>query len=215
MPAVVSIIGSSGCGKTTLIEKLIQELKSRNYRVATVKHTPEGSTLDEPDKDTSRHLQAGSEAAIIYSGDKMLLLKPVTPEITLHEMVRILGEDCDIVLTEGFKQGDAPKIEVHRKDAGPHLQDIKRLVAIATDEPLETKTRQFSLDDIKALADFLEEGYIKPLGEQRVSLYVNDTPIGLSAFPREFFTGVLLAMANCLKGVGKINTIKVFFKKTN
>jgi molybdopterin-guanine dinucleotide biosynthesis protein B len=213
MPAIVSIIGNSESGKTTLIEKLIRELKSRKYRVATIKHAPEGSTLDEPDKDTSRHLRAGSEATIISSKDKMALLKPVAPDITLHEMARILGEDSDIVLAEGFKQGDAPKIEVHRKDVGPLLKDIKKLVAIATDEHLETKTRQFSLEDITALADFLEKGYIKPLGEQRLSLYVNDTPISLSAFPREFFTSVLLAMANCLKGVGKINTIKVFFKK--
>ena len=213
MPAIVSIIGNSESGKTTLIEKLIQELKSRKHQVATVKHAPEGSTLDEPEKDTSRHLQAGSEAAIILSKDKLVLLKPVAPDITLSEMTRILGEDCDIVLAEGFKQGEAPKIEVHRKDAGPLLKDIKRLVAIATDEPLETKTRQFSLEDITALADFLEDGYIKPLGEPRLSLYVNDAPIGLSAFPRDFFTNVLLAMVNCLKGVGKINNIKVFFKK--
>ena len=212
MPAIVSIVGNSESGKTTLIEKLIWELKSRNYRVGTIKHAPQGTTLDEPDKDTSRHLQAGSEATIVSSKDKMVLIKPVAPDITLDEIARLLGEDCDIILAEGFKQADAPKIEVHRKEAGPLLKDIKRLIAIATDEPLETKTRQFSLEDIKGLADFLEDGFIKPQGD-RLSLYVNDAPIPLSTFPREFVTNVLLAMANSLKGVGKINSLKVFLKK--
>jgi molybdopterin-guanine dinucleotide biosynthesis protein B len=212
MSAIVSIVGNSKSGKTTLIEKLIQELKSRGYKVATIKHAPEEETLDTPGKDTWRHLQAGSEVSILGSESGIVLIKPIPADTTLDEVARLLGEDYDIILTEGFKQGKAPKIEVHRKEAGPLLKNIKKLIAIATDEPLETKTRQFSLEDIKGLADFLEEGFIKPQSE-RLSLYVNDTPIALSTFPREFITSVLLAMANTLKGVGKINNIKIFLKK--
>ena len=170
MPAIVSIVGSSHSGKTTLIEKLIRELKSRGYRVATIKHAPQGAAFDEPNKDSWRHLQAGSEATIVGSKDKLVLIKPVASDITLDEIARLLGEDYDIILTEGFKQGNASKIEVHRKEAGPLLSDIKKLIAIATDEPLETKTRQFSLEDIKGLADLIEEDFIKPQGD-RLSLH--------------------------------------------
>ncbi len=161
MPSIVSIVGRAKSGKTTLIEKLLRELTSRGYRVATVKHAPGGMSFDEPDKDSWRHLQAGSEATIVSSPDKMMLIRPVADEITLDEVTRILGEDYDIILTEGFKHGDAPKIEVHRKEVGPPLRGIKKLIAVATDEPLEIKTRQFSLEDIKGLADLLE-GFIRP-----------------------------------------------------
>ncbi len=212
MPAIVSIVGKSKSGKTTLIEKLIRELKSRNYRVATVKHTVEEAVLDTPGKDTWRHLQAGSEATVLGSENGILLIKPAASGTILDEIVRLLGEDYDIILAEGFKQGDAPKIEVHRKAAGPPLKDIKKLVAIVTDEPLETKTRQFSLEDVKGLADLLEEGFIRPQSD-RLSLYVNDAPIPLSSFPREFVTNVLLAMVSSLKGVAKINSLKLFLKK--
>jgi molybdopterin-guanine dinucleotide biosynthesis protein B len=212
MPAIVSIVSKSKSGKTTLIEKLVRELKSRGYRVATIKHAPQGTTFDEPNKDSWRHLQAGSEATVISSKDKMVLIKPVTSDIALDEIARLLGEDYDIILAEGFKQGDAPKIEVHRKAAGPPLKDMKKLIAIATDEPLKTKTRQFSLDDVKGLADLLEEGFIRPQMD-RLSLYVNDAPILLSSFPREFVTNVLIAMVNSLKGVGKINSLKLFLRK--
>ena len=40
MPPVVSIVGESKSGKTAVIERLVQELKYRGYRVATIKHAP-------------------------------------------------------------------------------------------------------------------------------------------------------------------------------
>ncbi len=212
MTPIVSIVGKSKSGKTTLLEKLIPELKSRGYRVATVKHAPQGITLDEPGKDSWRHIQAGSEATIISSPDKVVIVKPVAAAVSLDEIALLLAEDYDIILTEGFKQDDAPKIEVHRRQVGAPLSNIKKLFAIATDEPLETKTKQFSLDDIKGLADLLETGFIKPQSE-RVSLYVNNVPVVLSAFPRDIISHVLEAIASSLKGVGEVRNLKFFLKK--
>jgi len=212
MPPIVSVIGKSKSGKTTLIEKLIKELKSRGYRVATIKHAPQGVSFDEPDKDSWRHLQAGSEATIISSPDKIVLIKPVAQEPTLDEIARLLGEDCDIILTEGFKQGNAPKIEVHRKEAGPLLKDIRKLIAIVTDEPLETKARQFSPEDVKGLADLLEKGFIKPQAE-RISLYINNTPITLTVFPKQIISNVLLAAVSSLKGISEIDSLQISLKR--
>jgi len=212
MLPIVSIVGKSKSGKTTFIEKLVRELKSRGYRVATIKHTPQGMTFDEPDKDSWRHIQAGSEATAITSPDKIVLIKPVAQDLTLDEIVRFLGEDYDIILAEGFKQSNAPKIEVHRREVGPPLSTIKKLIAIVTDEPLETRTRQFSWQDIKGLADLLEEGFIKPQGE-RTSIYINNAPIPLGAFPKEFITTVILAMVSCLKGVGEVKSLELFLRR--
>jgi len=212
MPPIVSVIGKSKSGKTTLIEKLVQELKSRGYRVATIKHIPQGVNFDEPGKDSWRHIQAGSKATAVSSPDKIVLIKPVAQDPTLDETAHLLGEDYDIILTEGFKQGNAPKIEVHRKDAGSLLKDIKKLIAIVTDEPLETKARQFSFDDVNRLVDLLEKGFIKPQAE-RISLYVNNTSITLTAFPKQIITNVLLAMVSCLKGVGEIKNLQIFLRK--
>ena len=212
MPPIVSIVGKSKSGKTTLIEKLIRELKSRGYRVATIKHTPQKLTFDEPGKDSWRHTQAGSEATVISSPNKMVLIKPVARDISLEEVAHLLGEDYDIILTEGFKQGNAPKIEVHRKKAGPPLTAVRKLIAIATDEPLETKTRQFSLEDVKGLADLLEKGFIKPQRE-RVSLYINNAPISLSSFPKQIISSILLAVASCLKGVKEVRSLEISLRK--
>lgn len=212
MPSIVSIVGNSESGKTTLIEKLIGELGSRGYQVATIKHTPQGMSVGEPDKDSWRHLQAGSQATVMSSEDKLVLIKPVASDITLDEIAGVFGEDYDIILTEGFRQEGAPKLEVHRRESGPPLSDVKKLVAIATDEPLETEARQFSLDDVKGLADLLEEGFVKPQRE-RISLYINNEPIPLSAFPRELVSNVLVAIASSLKGVAEVRNLKLFLKK--
>ena len=212
MTPIVSIVGKSKSGKTTVIEKLVRELKSRSYRVATIKHTPQGMTFDEPDKDSWRHIQAGSEATAITSPGKVVLIKPIAQDLTLDEIVRFFGEDYDIILAEGFKQGDAPKIEVHRREAGPPLSTIKKLIAIVTDEPLETKIKQFSWQDVKGLADLLEEGFIKPQRE-RISLYINNAPIVLTIFPKEVITNVLLAMVSCLKGVGEVKSLELFLRR--
>lgn len=212
MPPIVSIVGRSKSGKTTLIEGLIGELKTRGYKVATVKHTPKGMTFDEPDKDSWRHIQAGSEATAVVSPDKVVLIKPIAKEATIDEVVRFLGEDYDIILAEGFKRGNAPKIEVHRREVGTPLSNIKKLIAIVTDEPLETKIRQFSLSDIKGLADLLEGGFIRPQ-QERLSLYVNKIPISLSAFPKEMVTNIILAIASSLKGVGKVRSLEMFLRR--
>jgi len=168
MPPIISIVGKSKSGKTTLIEKLILELRARGYRLATVKHA-QRVTFDKPGKDSWRHIQAGSEATAVSSPNQLVIIKPTTQEFNLNNIVRLLGEEYDIILTEGFKRSDAPKIEVHRKEIGPLLSRVRKLIAIATDEPLATKTKQFSLQDIKGLADFLEEGFIKP---ERERIYI-------------------------------------------
>lgn len=212
MPPVVSVVGKSKSGKTTLIEKLVQELKSRGYRVATIKHVPQGVTFDEPGKDSWRHLQAGSEVTAVSSPQKIVIVKPVEQDSTLGDVAHLLGDDCDIILAEGFKQDNAPKIEVHRKGNGSPLKGIKKLIAIVTDEPLETNARQFSLEDINGLADLLEKGFIKPQAE-RISLYINNSPVTLTVFPKQIITNVLLAIVSSLKGIGEIRSLDIFLRK--
>ena len=212
MPPIVSIVGRSKSGKTTLIEKLIVELKSRGYHVATAKHTHRDMTLAESDKDSDRHLKAGSEASLIIDPHGLMMIKPLQNDISIEQVAQLIGEDYDLILTEGFKEDDAPKIEVHRKENAPPLEGGKKIFAIASNEPLDTKTRQFSLEDVKGIADLIEDGFIKPQ-QERYTLLVNNTPIALNAFTKEFIVNIQLAMAHGLKGVDKIKTMKIFLKK--
>jgi molybdopterin-guanine dinucleotide biosynthesis adapter protein len=214
MPAIISIVGKSSTGKTTFLEKLIRELANRGYRVATIKHSHHSISFDQPNKDSWRHAQAGAVATMVSSTTEIQVIKPVPQELTIEELARNFGEEYDLILSEGFSRGNAPKIEIHRKDAGPLLENARKLFAVVTDEPLETEARQFATDDVKGVADLLEEGYLKP-DQERLSLYVNGENIPLSAFPRQIALNLLLALANSFKGVTQVNNLEFrYYKET-
>ncbi len=198
MPPVVCVVGLHNSGKTTVVEKLLVELRSRGYRVATVKHS-QLIDLDKPGTDSWRHLQAGSEAAVLATDSRIALMKNPATRPNLSELVRLIGEDCDLILAEGFKGESAPKIEVQRNFTGPLLEGLKSLIAVVTDDQVDTKARKFSFNDIKGLADLLDEGFIKPNPEHLI-VYADGQPVTLSSFPREFVRNVMLAMASSLKG---------------
>lgn len=161
MPPVISIVGKSGVGKTTLLEKLIPELKRRGYRVATVKHDVHGFEIDQPGKDTWRHARAGSDHVVIASPNRIAHIQKLDRELTLPEIVAAI-HDADIVLTEGYKRGPAPKIEVSRAERSRELICApEELVAIATDQPYDLDVPQFGLDDVVGLADLIEERFLR------------------------------------------------------
>ncbi|NLE76475.1 MAG: molybdopterin-guanine dinucleotide biosynthesis protein B [Chloroflexi bacterium] len=161
VPAL-SVVGKSNVGKTTMLEKLIAELKRRGYRVAVVKHDAHSFDIDIPGKDTWRLAQAGADQVVIASPQKVALIRRLESEWPLE---RILQEirDVDLVLTEGYKRGPLPKIEVSRRERSESLIcTAEELVAIASDQPFELAVPQFSLDDTVGLTDFLEDRYLRP-----------------------------------------------------
>ncbi|HSW58514.1 MAG TPA: molybdopterin-guanine dinucleotide biosynthesis protein B [Dehalococcoidales bacterium] len=180
MPPVVSIVGKSSTGKTTFLEKLVRELKARGYRVGTIKHSHHSIDFHDPKKDSFRHAQAGAAATLVSSTTSFQIIKPVPRELNVEELVRHFGNDFDLILTEGFSRGNAPKVEIHRKEAGPLLEVASKLFAVVTDEPLDTDAQQFGLEDIKGVADLIENRFIKP-GQPRLSLYVNGRAVEISA----------------------------------
>jgi molybdopterin-guanine dinucleotide biosynthesis adapter protein len=161
MIPLVSVVGKSDAGKTTLLEKLIPELKRRGYRVATVKHDAHSFEIDQPGKDTWRHRQAGADVVVISSKDKMAIIRRVDEELSLLQIAEMIT-GVDIILTEGFKRGPAPKIEVSRREKSTELLcTADELVAIATDQHFDLAVPQFGLDDAAGLVDILETRFLR------------------------------------------------------
>ncbi|MGD8623404.1 MAG: molybdopterin-guanine dinucleotide biosynthesis protein B [Anaerolineae bacterium] len=160
-PPVISVVGKSGVGKTTALERIIREFKRRGYRLGTVKHDTHGFEVDKPGKDSWRHTQAGSDTAVIAGPQKMALIRQLDQEMTLDEIVPLMG-DVEIVLTEGFKRGDKPKIEVSRRERGTGLLcQAEELVAILTDYAIDMPVPQFALEDAGGIVDLLEDLFLK------------------------------------------------------
>jgi len=161
----VSLVGKSGVGKTTALEHVIRELKRRGYRVGTVKHDTHGFEVDKPGKDSWRHAQAGSDAVAISASHKVALIRQLDREMSLDEIVQLMGE-VDIVVTEGYRRGNKPKIEVTRMDRGAELLcQAEELIGIMADYPLDMPVPQFALDDAVGVVDLLEEFCLRDTNE--------------------------------------------------
>jgi len=212
MPAIVSIVGKSSSGKTTFLEKLIRELTARGYTVATIKHSHHSISFDNPKKDSYRHAQAGAAVTMVSSTTSFQIIKSLPRELSINELVRYLGEDYDLILTEGFSRRDAPKIEVHRKEAGPVLEAASNLLAIVTDEPMDTETRQFDLEDVKGVAGFIQERFLNP-DRRQYSLYVNGEKIPAELLSQPIVNDFLSMVRSHLKLSKEITTFEFHYRK--
>ena len=166
MPPIpaIAFVGRSKSGKTTLLEKLIPELKRRGYRVAAVKHTAHPIEPDAPGKDSYRLAQAGADPVILAA-----------PETTVEEALAGVRA-VDLVLVEGYKRADVPKIEVQRsRGAGERglalsaaegsrgelvCADDERLSAIVSDRRFDVDVPQFGPEDVAGLADWIEGEFL-------------------------------------------------------
>ena len=136
---VVSFVGYSGSGKTTFLEKLIPRLKARNVRVGIIKHH-------------------GHNVAIACPGKAAVFLK-AEGDMDLEVLAGLMGE-MDIILTEGYKRGSRPKIEINRSACGTGLvSDPRELIAVVSDTGWEAGVPVFGLEDADPVADFLMDRF--------------------------------------------------------
>ena len=158
---VVTVIGKSGCGKTTMLEKLVREFKRRNYRVATVKHhSHHGFDIDKPGKDSWRFAQAGSDHVVIASPDKLASYRKLERELSLDEISAGIA-DVDLILVEGYKQAGKPSLEVVRAENSRELiGGREQRFAVAADFPLDLGVPHFSLEDVGGIVDLIEERFL-------------------------------------------------------
>jgi molybdopterin-guanine dinucleotide biosynthesis protein MobB len=128
MIPIVSFVGNSNTGKTTLIEKVIPELKKLGYRVAVVKHAHHGFEMDQPGKDSWRFAQAGSDLVVIASPQKIVLIEQTDKELYLDKLIPRIADKVDVILTEGYKgyqHPDSVKIEATGSE---NISDIVDLI---------------------------------------------------------------------------------------
>ena len=209
MIPIVSIVGKSDIGKTTLIEKLLPELTRRNYRIATVKHDVHGFEMDREGKDSWRHKKAGAHTVVLSSPQKVAVIRDVEKDLTLEEVREKLIQEVDLILSEGYKNDVQPKIEVFRKGKyeGLLCTQEDNLVAVISDQPFEIGVPCFFLDDIKGLADFIETRFLSAPKGKEITLKVNGKIIPLNPFVRGFLTHSVKGMVTSLRGCDEASVI--------
>jgi molybdopterin-guanine dinucleotide biosynthesis protein MobB len=160
---IISIVGRSNTGKTTLIEKLIPELRRRGYLVATIKHNIHGFDIDHEGKDSWRHKKAGARLTVVASPERIAVIEDVSKDYELSELRDRYIQDVDIILSEGFKGNPHPKIEVVRAEMkhAPLCCAEDNLMAIVSDEPIDRGVPCLDIDDIRGIANLIEDKFLE------------------------------------------------------
>ncbi|MBI2854798.1 MAG: molybdopterin-guanine dinucleotide biosynthesis protein B [Chloroflexi bacterium] len=214
MIPLVCIVGKSGTGKTTFMEKLIPEFKSRGYRVAVVKHSKDEGVFDRPGKDSWRLVQAGSDRVLLFSPGRAFSSTRLKKDLSLDEVLAHVGGDYDILLVEGFHRDIAPKIEVHRREIGQELISTRQgLLGVVTDESLDVKVPQFAWDDVKGVADLIERKLVSNRGDLDIGLFVNGLPVEAGDFVQEIMAKTVQGMVSSLKGVDRIDSLDMWIRR--
>ena len=137
-PSVVTLVGKSGTGKTTFLEKLIPVLKEKGLRIGTIKHDVHGFEL------------------VISSPKQIGMVRDVDHDHTVSELIPFFT-NMDLVVVEGFKRENNPKVEIFRSEYSdkPICGSDENLIALVSDKNLGLGVPRFNIEDVQALADFL------------------------------------------------------------
>lgn len=155
---LLGITGYSGSGKTTLLEKLIPELIARHIRVSVIKHSHHNMQVDKEGKDSWRMKEAGSSQVILANDERWAIMTETPKSVSLDYLAQQFDRTLtDLVLVEGFKQEQIPKILLHRQEMTKSLPEIDEYVlAVATNYPLEIDRTLLDINSIPQIADFIE-----------------------------------------------------------
>ena len=158
---VVGLVGYSGSGKTTFLEKLITVLKSRGLMVGVIKHTHHAVDFDQKGKDTWRHARAGADVVALVSSDSAAVFKKFRGPPPPEEVVAMAGE-LDLIIFEGYKSAKWPKIEIFRHGESERpVFPAGELIAVVSDAPPVGAAPYFGLDDASGVADLIEKLILK------------------------------------------------------
>ncbi len=163
MSKVFGITGWKNSGKTTLTAALVQEFVKREYAISTIKHAHESFAVDVEGTDSFKHRAAGaSEVAILSKGRWVIMHegKDGGAAPTLDTMLSKLAP-CDLILVEGFKNVDFPKLEcilTKNQIDEPVWHQNKSVIATASDQiDSNCELPQFQLDDVSKIADYISQ----------------------------------------------------------
>lgn len=152
------IVGWKNSGKTGLMERLVAEISARGFSVSTIKHAHHAFDIDHEGRDSFRHRAAGASQVLISSGKRWALMHELRGQDE-PEMATLLAKmaPVDLILVEGYKLEDHPKIECYRADVRDPIRadEDDSIIAVATDSDLTVDTPCLDLNNTSEIADFI------------------------------------------------------------
>ncbi len=161
MKKIIGIVGWKDVGKTYIVTEIIKLLVNKGYKVGSIKHAHHDFDIDKPGTDSFKHRKSGSSEVIISSTKRWakIVENNNKREKDLNELLQEF-DDIDIAVVEGFKKENHPKIEIIGQDSKIKNNDINNLVAIVSDNIIESKIPIFKKNDVESLTKFIIEKFL-------------------------------------------------------
>ena len=156
MSKIIGITGWKNVGKTYYASLIIKLLVKRGYQVGSIKHAHHDFDIDKPGTDSFKHREAGSNQVIISSSKRWAKIteNKNENEKSLDELIQEL-QNVDVIVVEGFKKDNHPKIEILSKDLKNRNKETKNVIAIVSDDFKDTITPVYKENDIENLVEFI------------------------------------------------------------
>ena len=156
MSKIIGITGWKNVGKTYYASLIIKLLVKRGYQVGSIKHAHHDFDIDKPGTDSFKHREAGSNQVIISSSKRWAKIteNKNENEKNLDELIQEL-QNVDVIVVEGFKKDNHPKIEILSKDLKNRNKETKNVIAIVSDDFKDTITPVYKENDIENLVEFI------------------------------------------------------------
>jgi len=152
---IISIAGKQNAGKTTLLKDLIPKLKEQGYRVGTLKYNIRKFDIDHEGKDTYKYSSSGADSVAISTQSEFVVMKKTAKPLTLQEIIEAHFSDVDVVLVEGYREDDYPRIRIiDPQDTNAVKTDSENELLLVNEK---TENSCFSIDGINRARDFIEK----------------------------------------------------------
>ena len=152
---IISIVGKQNAGKTTLIKDLIPKLKEQGHRVGTLKYNIRKFDIDHEGKDTYKYSNSGADSVAISTQSEFVVMKKIANPLMLHEIIEAHFNDVDVVLVEGYREDDYPRIRIiDSQDTNTVKTDPENELLLVNEK---SENRCFSIEDINRVINFIEK----------------------------------------------------------
>ena len=156
MSKIIGITGWKDVGKTYYASLIIKSLVRKGYIVGSIKHAHHDFNIDKPGTDSFKHREAGSSQVIISSSKRWAKITENNNENekSLDELIQEFN-NVEIIVVEGFKKDNHPKIEILTKGFNNRNKEIKNIIAIVSNNLKDTTITVLKKNDIENLVGFI------------------------------------------------------------
>lgn len=197
---VITVVGTSDSGKTTVASYMIEALAGQGYQVAAIKHCPHGHDVNRPGSDTDRMFEAGAETVVASSPGQQTRVDKVDGDSALDSIVSNFGSQFDIVIAEGFKASDTPKVLVVDSETPP--PEVSNVIATVSASPVQAGVPNYHLEELENLVAQVRKQYLDDdQPAPALSLVVDGDPVPMTRFPTGSLAHTLEGFVSSLKGI--------------